>query len=73
MKKVSHMTAGVKNNAMHGDVPSWIIIVMVVNMSIPCGKAMVTFPDIVHLPGELLPVRIGQELILESIVRRARL
>ena len=56
MKKVSHMTAWVKNNAMHRDVPRGIFAVMVVDMSEPCGKAMVTFPDIEHLPRELLPI-----------------
>ena len=43
----------VNNNAIHRNMPTLVIGVVVIDVPPPCGETMIAFPDEERLPGEM--------------------
>src|ERR1700737_1193691 len=52
----------VNNNAIHRNMPTLVIGVVVIDVPPLCGETMIAFPDGEHLPSEMCKIRILHEL-----------
>jgi hypothetical protein len=62
IEEYTGVSSRVNNYAIHRDMPTLVIGVVVIDVPPPSGEPMIAFPNEKHLPGEMCKIRILLEL-----------
>ena len=62
IEEYTGVSSGVNNYAIHRDMPTLLIGVVVIDVPPPSGEPMIAFPNEKHLPSEMCKIRILLEL-----------
>jgi hypothetical protein len=62
IEEYTGVSSRVNNNAIHRDMPTLFIGVVVIDVPPPSGETMIAFPDKEHFPGEMCEIRILLDL-----------
>jgi hypothetical protein len=58
IEEYTGVSSKVNNNAIHRDMPTLVIGVVIIDVSPPSGETMIAFPDEEHIPDEMCKIRI---------------
>jgi hypothetical protein len=62
IEEFTGVSSRVNNNAINRDMPTFVIGVVIIDVSLPSGETMIAFPYEKHIPGEMCKIRILLEL-----------
>jgi hypothetical protein len=62
IEEYTGVSSRVNNYAIHRDMPTLVIGVVVIDVPPPSGEPMIAFPNEKYIPGEMCKIRILLEL-----------